>query len=121
MKRIASRTFKDTKTEKKIVANVFEPKQTKAGTWSCRIVIRGLRKAIQTDVLGEDSLQALQIAIQGIRFHLEQSGRPITWLDEPGDYGVYRELSGYDVATTRKLEAFVRRESSRLVKRKRAR
>lgn len=119
MKRIATRTFKDTKTERKIVANVFEPKETRDGTWSCRIVIRGLRKAVQTDVLGEDSLQALQIAIQGIRFHLEQSDRPITWLDEAGDFGIYRELSGFDVATTRKLESLIRREAARLTKRKR--
>ena len=112
--KIASRTFTDVKTGRAIVANIHAPKR-EARDWSCLVTIRGLRQPLRHKFPGADSLQALQIAIEGVRWLLEQTGRRISWI-APGDFGIYRPLAGYNTAMTRHLEALVLREITRIVK-----
>jgi hypothetical protein len=117
-KRIASREFKNEKTGRRIVADVYAPRQVSDQEWACRYVIRGLPGRRQHDAHGIDSLQALSQAMQGIRYYLERSGLPISFLGQLGDFGIYRAVAGWDTAMTRRLERLVEREFTKLVRAK---
>lgn len=119
MKPIATRAYRNDKTGERIVASVYAPRRVSSDEWACLFVIRGLPEAQRHDVTGADSLEALIIAMQGIRFYLARSGLPIRMLDgEVGDFGIYRSLAGFDVAMTEHLESVVDREVTKLVRAK---
>jgi len=118
-KRVASREFKNEKTGRRIIAEIFTPRQVAHEEWACRFVIRGLPGRHQHDAHGIDSLQALGLAMQGVRYHLERSGLPISFVGAVGEFGIYRQLAGFDVPTTRHLEQLVDREIAKLVRAKR--
>jgi uncharacterized protein DUF6968 len=56
------------------------PRQRPRGHWECRFLIRGLGTTQVRRVEGEDSLQALLLAIEGARVTLDVTGR-FTWLE----------------------------------------
>lgn len=119
VKPVASRTFRNKKTGKPVVADVYRPRQVAEDEWTCRLVIRGLPEPCRHEVHGGDALQALSLAIEGIRYYLDQSGQPITAFGgEVGEYFIYRPLMGFDVAMTRHLEALVQKEITKLVQAK---
>ncbi|WP_425163013.1 DUF6968 family protein [Candidatus Binatus sp.] len=68
---------------RKIVVSIGLPRPDprKGGDWECPFLIEGVGKSEVQKAFGVDSLQALMIAIQGIRVGLEQSGRNLFWLD----------------------------------------
>lgn len=115
-KRIASREFVNEKNGKRIVAEIFTPRQVGALEWACRYVIRGLRGRHDRVAYGIDSLQALFQAMQGVRYYLQRSEQRISFLGRVGDLGIHRALAGFDVTSTRYLERVVEREMKMLVR-----
>src|ERR1700730_17398748 len=68
---------------RKIVVSIGLPRPDplKGGDWECPFLIEGVGKSEVQRAFGVDSLQALIIAIRGIRAGLEQTGRNLFWLD----------------------------------------
>jgi hypothetical protein len=116
---VATRTFR-TPSGGQVLATVFEPVMTRPDEWSCAFAITGLAREVTAEARGVDGLQALMLASQGIRFHLEASGEALTWVDgEPGEYGIPRPIpDSYGVEIERHLTKLVGDEVARLVQAK---
>jgi hypothetical protein len=69
--------------QRKIVVSIGLPRpdEHKGGDWECPFLIEGIGKAKVQMGFGVDSMQALIVAIRGIRVNLEQTGRDPFWLD----------------------------------------
>jgi hypothetical protein len=69
--------------QRKIVVSIGLPRrdQEPGGDWECPFLIEGFGKSKVQKAFGVDSVQALILAIQGIRVNLEQTGRDLFWLD----------------------------------------
>lgn len=109
-----------TASGRKVVATLYRPVRKGPTDWRCTFSITGLGEPLEVTVRGIDGLQALTVAIDGVRFHLERAPEPLIWLDgEPGDFGLPRSLPyGFGVEVERHLSAMVFAEVSRLVERK---
>ncbi len=71
-------------TGRKIVVSIGLPRPhrlSKHGDWECPFLIEGIGEPKVERAGGVDSLQALILAIEGVRVRLEQSGRNFFWLD----------------------------------------
>ena len=82
---IARRTLtEDGVTGREIVISIGLPRPyrpSKNGDWECPFLIEGIGEPKVETACGVDSLQALILAIEGVRVRLEQSGRNFFWLD----------------------------------------
>jgi hypothetical protein len=70
--------------ENKIVVSIGLPmpdRLSKHGGWECPFLIEGVGESRVQRAFGVDAMQALILAIQGIRVGLEQTGRKLFWLD----------------------------------------
>jgi len=54
---------------------------SKHSDWECAFSIEGVGKSKVQKAFGVDSLQALMLALEGVRVGLEQTGRNLFWLD----------------------------------------
>ena len=71
-------------TGRKIVVLIGLPRPdrlSKHGDWECPFLIEGVGESKVETTYGVDSLQALILAIEGVRVRLEQTGRNLFWLD----------------------------------------
>jgi hypothetical protein len=57
------------------------PDPLEGGDWECPFLIEGVARSEVQKAFGVDSMQALILAIQGIRATLEQTGRSFFWVD----------------------------------------
>jgi hypothetical protein len=82
---IARRTLaEDGVSGRKIVISIGLPRPyrlSKNGDWECPFLIEGIGKSKVETACGVDSLQALILALTGLRVRLEQTGRNFFWLD----------------------------------------
>ncbi len=82
---IARRTLtEEGVTGRKIVVSIGLPRPyrlSKNGDWECQFLIEGIGEPKVETACGADSLQALILAIEGLRVRLEQTGRNFVWLD----------------------------------------
>jgi hypothetical protein len=63
---------------------------------------------------GEDSLQALQLALSAVRQALEPFATRLTWTGEPGELGLPEPIPDYFGGEfRRRLERLVRQETER--------
>lgn len=82
---IARRTLaEEGVTGRKVVVSIGLPRPdrfSKHGDWECPFLIEGVGESKVETTYGVDSLQALILAIEGVRVRLEQTGRNLFWLD----------------------------------------
>jgi len=81
------------------------------GAWECRIRIHGIPKG-RSHSVGEDPLQAVQLALVQARRMLDASGLPLLWCGEPGDVGIplpATDTLGFPFQ--RKMERYMERQS----------
>lgn len=82
---IARRTLaEDGATGREIFISIGLPRPyrlSKHGDWECPFLIEGIGEPKVETACGVDSLQALILAIEGVRVRLEQTGRNFFWLD----------------------------------------
>jgi hypothetical protein len=82
---IARRTLtEEGVTGREIVISIGLPRPyrpSKSGDWECPFLIEGIGEPKVETACGVDSLQALILAIEGLRVRLEQTGRNFVWLD----------------------------------------
>ena len=71
---------------RKIVVSIGLPRPDPHGACECPFLIEGAGKSEVQKAFGADTLQALILAIQGIRVALERTGRSFFWFDP--DIGV---------------------------------
>ena len=68
------------KTKRRIVVALGMPRRISAREWRCDIHIDGA-EAIPKQVAGVDSLDALMLGVQALRWSLMHSGRKLAWPD----------------------------------------
>lgn len=84
IKPIASRTLRLCGNPVLIQLWAPVPPETGTGPWSCRVQITGIEPAVDRAVVGEDSLQALVMAMRGLRVLLRAQLPWLRWLDDEG-------------------------------------
>lgn len=78
--------------------------------WGCAISIEGITGTGADRALGEDSLQALLLAVELVRKRLDESGLALAWLDdEPGHTCIPRTMAAYafDAQLAREVEQHI--------------
>jgi hypothetical protein len=101
--------------ENQVVVLTIRKPRPGLGGWVCRIRIDGIPKG-RSYAIGEDPLQALQLAIVEARRMLDASGLPLLQYPggTPGDVGIPLPVSNtHGFEFQRKLERYVERECKR--------
>lgn len=113
---VATRSFQND-AGSTVVATVFEPTMPEEDKWACRFQISGLPTDVDERAYGVDGMQALMMALEGIRVHLERSGATLIWLDgEPGVLGMTPSIPfSYGLKVQKHLTKLVDEEIVRLV------
>jgi hypothetical protein len=109
---IASRTLKDAETGATLVVSLGVPQQVTPEEWTCAFHIDGIPPDEDQQSHGVDGLQALVMAIEGIRVTLARSGRSLTWEGgEPGDHGIPQIVPhAFGLVVSRHLERLLEEE-----------
>ncbi len=99
-------------------ATLYKPTEEVAGVWLAKFRLSGLTKPIVGGIRGGDGLQAMLLAAQLLRVHLEQLGRELQWGGEdPGNTGIPRDIGwSYGLAFSKKMERLVEKEIVELLK-----
>lgn len=84
--------------------------------WACPFQISGVGRSRVERALGLDSVQALQVAIQAIRIHLERDAKGATWAGgEQGDPGFPQAVPAFGLAFDRRMRRIIAREEKSFV------
>jgi len=67
--------------KRKIVVSIGLPRPHPRHDWECPFLLEGVGNSKVQCGYGVDAMQALIIALQGIRFTLKKTGRDLFWLD----------------------------------------
>src|SRR5215211_5807251 len=101
-----------------VVIELDAPGRRRAGEWACTYRIRGLGRARAGRALGEDGVQALQLALAAIRRELDPFGPRLTWTGEPGELGLPEAVPDFlGSEFRRRVERMVRAETERETRR----
>jgi len=79
---IATRLLTDGQAPSDRILLSLDAPRKRGARWECSYSVEGLGAPFFGTAAGEDSLQALLIAIEGLRLTIEKSRRRIFWLDE---------------------------------------
>jgi hypothetical protein len=106
------------KGRQRIIVRVGTPRQDDSRTWLCAFQISGPRGSRIHAAYGVDAIQALQVALEGIRFHLARQRVRATWVGgEKGDPGFPQTVPiafGLDFAT--RIAKLIAREEKSFVR-----
>jgi hypothetical protein len=102
-----------------VVVSLGKPRRTKSSQdWECPLHIRGLGMRRVQYARGVDAFQALTMALEGIRFFLDRSRKPLAWKGVLDDTGFQRVMPLLpEPGGTRRMERLVDREMGRRLKR----
>jgi hypothetical protein len=108
-------TWNDGDVARDVIVRVWQP-VARERDFVCDFAIDGLPEPIRTRAGGVDAMQALVMALAGIRFYLAPYRDDIAWLGERGSHGIPMSLHWiHDPADERAIEALVESESNRLM------
>ena len=111
---IASRRLTLLPSGRPVLVELGAPREVRGGAWDCSYHIRGLGRTRTARARGDDSLQALQLALDAVRRELEPFGARLTWSGEPGETGLAASVPEYfGGAFRRRLERMVQLETER--------
>lgn len=105
--------------EREIVITIGKPRpEPDPSVWMCSYLVEGIPKARRRIARGVDSLQALQMAIEGARCTLNASGVVCTWHDgEPGEIGLPRSVPSFEGSGfAEKIERYIGREAKKFAR-----
>ena len=111
---VARRTFD--REGGRLELEVQEPIQDPAsahGAWTCKVVVRRDGRCEESVVSGEDSLQALIVAIGNLRRVLREDIPSLRWVGELGFVGLPIVTEGYDPQETDYIEHLLETEARR--------
>lgn len=109
---------------REIVITVGKPRPApEPETWACSYLVEGLPNVRRRVAYGGDSLQALQMAIEGARQVLLSSGLVLVWDGgEPGEIGLPRSIPTFEGSGFReKIEQYIERELKKFLRMAKAR
>ena len=111
---IASRVLSEENArDHKITVAVGAPRRVQADHWLCPYFIEGIVESGLHYAIGVDALQALVIALAGIRWDLGNTGRDFIWF--AGDHGIPRQVpTGLGKNFQQRIERAIERESKRV-------
>lgn len=93
---IAERALVHGRKKRQLTVRIGAPKRAEDVDWVCPYQIAGLRDSRVDAAYGVDALQALMMALEGIRVRLEKAGGGCTWVGgEEGDAGFPRLVPSY--------------------------
>jgi hypothetical protein len=123
---IAKRTLKRVDLPGSVLIQVGIPRRRRTGEWACPYQIVGLEEERVRRALGEDSIQALHLALEGIRMDLKPFESQLTWTGQPGDlflpeYVPYSYGTKFAKQLSALIQEEVRREGRRIQQRFRRR
>jgi hypothetical protein len=111
MEPIATRhlTWTDDDGTREVRVRIWAPVRAEAyrNDWLCDFAIDGLPEPVRAHAVGIDSVQALQMAFAGIRFHLEPFSGYLSFLEERGEHHFPMFVHFYDSDKRRELERLV--------------
>jgi uncharacterized protein DUF6968 len=111
---IASRQLTLVPSGRPVLVELDAPVRRRSGEWACAWHIRGIGRARAGRALGEDGLQALQLALTAVRRALEPFAGRLTWTGEPGELGLPEPIPDYFGGEfRRRLERLVQQETER--------
>ena len=111
---IATRRLTLVPSGRPVLIELDAPVRRRSGEWACVHRIRGIGRVRTGRVLGEDGVQALQLAIAAVRQSLEPFAAQLTWTGEPGELGLPEAIPDYFGGDfRRRLERLVRLETER--------
>lgn len=86
---VASRviTLRNSRAQK-ITISIGRPRRSLPSSWQCSYLIKGMGAPIIGRAGGVDALQALLMAIEGVRVTLERTGHRFVWLDPENGLGI---------------------------------
>lgn len=115
---IATRHLARTDTGATVTVQLARPRRRRTGEFECRYRVRGLGRVKISRALGEDSVQALQLAFEAVRLELEPHAAILTWYGARGEIGFPQYVPYTFGARFRKrLEVIVSREIEREARR----
>lgn len=99
-----------------VTVRIGKPKKERQ-SWACPFHISGLGFKKPLFAYGEDAVQALVMAFEGVRVTLKKNESLFTWVGEEGDSGFPMLVDGgADLSFTKHLEGLVEREKERFWK-----
>lgn len=103
---------------KVVTVTLGRPRRASSGDWACPYHVSGLGMRGIRYGRGFDAIQALLLAIEGIRSALESSGRRLSWMGgEPGDTGFTRFVpTFFGLEFSKRLESVIDREVNRFAR-----
>ncbi|HUN57547.1 MAG TPA: hypothetical protein VMU41_05495 [Candidatus Binataceae bacterium] len=113
---IASRLLVDKKASGlHVTIKIGEPRQFASDDWLCPFSIEGIVESGVRFNGGVDALQSLILAIGGVRYYLEQTGRELTWLGDAGGTHLPLQVpTDYGKAFEKKIQKLIDREEKHL-------
>jgi hypothetical protein len=101
-----------------VLVELDAPLGGRGAGWDCAWRVRGLGRTRAGRARGEDSLHALQLALDAVRRELEPFGARLTWTGEPGEVGLPVCVPDYfGGAFRQRLERLVQLETEREARR----
>jgi hypothetical protein len=101
--------------DRKITLSIGMPRRVDGDEWQCAILIEGLKASTIADsASGTDSLAALLLAVECVRWHLKESGGHFAWLGESDlwDTGIPRQVPiGFGRQFEERIERAIEREA----------
>jgi hypothetical protein len=119
IRRIAARRVFKAPSGKPVVVTLGVPQAVPGSDWACALQITGLNTTWRRPkyVFGIDSVQALQLAMQGAGAVLESAGQKLEWLGQTEDLGMPKFLPWLPKVQQERLEAIIERELTTWVRR----
>lgn len=113
-RRLTKRAADGLSADRAIKVRVGKPRRGKR-SWICPFHITGLDMKVPVLAYGEDAVQALLMACEGVRVTLSRNGSLFTWIGgEEGDAGFPMMVDGgMGLAFTKRLEKLVEKEKKR--------
>jgi hypothetical protein len=108
---IASRVLtEENARNSKVIIRMGALRRAEADHWLCPFHIEGIVEAGIHYAHGVDALQSIILALAGIRFHLNRTGRPFVWFGD--DHGIPRRVStDYGRTFAQRVDRAIERES----------
>jgi hypothetical protein len=107
---ICTRTFvlKEGKSQRKVIGKIGQPMR-RGKTWVCPITVSGIGLKGRIDAVGEDQMQALVLALEGMRTVLLKNNAEWRWVyGEKGDLGIPRSVpTGFGIEFAHRIESMI--------------
>ncbi|MGC2528716.1 MAG: hypothetical protein WA639_13275 [Candidatus Acidiferrum sp.] len=98
---------------RKVAVSIGAPRPWPKSDWVCPFVIEGREKPQVERAFGVDALQALLLAVEGIRVRLDQTGSRFEWLDPSGPWIPRLVPTGLGKRFEQRVSQFIDRETAR--------